>query len=154
MTGTLKPFTELTAADMMSRDVVVIPQDMDLRTAAQLLSRGRITGAPVIDHGGRCVGVISATDFIHWAEDLRETGRQAPQCVCADWQVVEAANLPEAPVAKYMTADPVMATTSSAVADLARMMVDAHIHRVIIVDDERRPVGVVSSTDILAAIAS
>jgi CBS domain-containing membrane protein len=154
MTETLKAFAELTAADVMSRDVVVVPQDMDLRTAAQLLSRARITGAPVIDGRGRCVGVVSATDFIHWAEDLREERCRAPQCVCADWQVIESANLPAAAVSQYMTADPVTATTTTALADLARMMVDAHIHRVIIVDEQRRPVGVVSSTDILAAVAS
>jgi predicted transcriptional regulator len=33
------------------------------------------------------------------------------------------------------------------------MMMDAHIHRVIVVDSENRPIGVVSSTDILAAVA-
>jgi CBS domain-containing protein len=30
---------------------------------------------------------------------------------------------------------------------------DAHIHRVVIVDGNFRPVGVVSSTDVLAAVA-
>jgi predicted transcriptional regulator len=38
--------------------------------------------------------------------------------------------------------------------DLARMMLDAHIHRVIVVDEQNRPVGVVSSTDILAAVVA
>jgi len=33
------------------------------------------------------------------------------------------------------------------------MMIDAHIHRVIVVDEQQRPVGVVSSTDILSAVA-
>jgi CBS domain-containing protein len=32
------------------------------------------------------------------------------------------------------------------------MMLDAHIHRVVVVDKERRPLGVVSSTDVLAAV--
>ncbi len=32
-------------------------------------------------------------------------------------------------------------------------MTDAHIHRVIIVDDQGRPTGIVSSMDILAAVA-
>ncbi len=33
------------------------------------------------------------------------------------------------------------------------MMIDAHIHRVIVVDKDERPIGIVSSTDILAAVA-
>jgi CBS domain-containing protein len=33
------------------------------------------------------------------------------------------------------------------------MMLDAHMHRIIVVDEQRSPIGIVSSTDILAAIA-
>ena len=33
------------------------------------------------------------------------------------------------------------------------MMLDAHIHHLIVVDERRRPVGIVTSTDILAAVA-
>jgi CBS-domain-containing membrane protein len=32
-------------------------------------------------------------------------------------------------------------------------MRDGHIHRIVIVDERRRPVGVVSGTDVLAAVA-
>jgi len=32
-------------------------------------------------------------------------------------------------------------------------MVDAHIHRVLVVVDQNRPQGIVTSTDILAAVA-
>ena len=53
-----------------------------------------------------------------------------------------------------MTADPVTALPTTQVRELARMMIDAHIHRIIIVDEEKRPVGVVSTTDVLAALAS
>jgi CBS-domain-containing membrane protein len=31
-------------------------------------------------------------------------------------------------------------------------MIDAHIHRVILVDEERRPVGIMSSMDCMAAM--
>jgi CBS domain-containing membrane protein len=149
-----KPITDLTAADVMSRDVLVVPWEMDLRTAAHLLSRARVSGAPVISPEGRCIGVVSATDFIHWAEDLRQERRREPACVCADWQMVNPSELPTEAVAKYMTPDPVMAATTVSVPELARMMLDAHIHRVIIVDADERPVGIVSTTDILAAVAA
>lgn len=33
------------------------------------------------------------------------------------------------------------------------MMVDVHIHRLIVAGEDRRPVGIVSSTDVLAAVA-
>jgi predicted transcriptional regulator len=31
-------------------------------------------------------------------------------------------------------------------------MVDAHVYRLIIVDDQRHPIGIVSTTDIMAAV--
>jgi CBS domain-containing protein len=155
MVATGKPLTDLTAEDVMSRDVLVLPQHMPLRTAAQFLSEAHVSGAPVVDGYGRCVGVISSTDFVHWARDGGRAHRRclAADCVCADWQVVEVDILPAEAVAAYMTPDPITALTTATVRELARRMLDAHIHRVIIVDPGHRPVGVVSSTDILAAVA-
>jgi predicted transcriptional regulator len=50
------------------------------------------------------------------------------------------------------------ATTSSLLAltasDLmARQMIDAHIHRTIVVHGNQKSIGIVSSTDLLAAVA-
>jgi CBS domain-containing membrane protein len=149
-----KPFVTLTAADLMTRDLVVIPERMSLRTAAHLLSRARVSGAPVVDAHGACVGVISGTDFVHWAKgEAPKQEARVTSCVCSEWQVVEVDSLPTDEVAAYMTADPVTATAHTSIIELARMMLDAHIHRIVIVDSDQRPVGIVSSTDVLAAVA-
>ncbi len=156
MKATAKPFRSLTAAELMSRDVVLVPRQMSLRQAARLLSRSRISGAPVVDADGRCVGVLSATDFVHRTEKEGGTASApggVPACACSDWQVMDVAAFPADEVGAYMTADPVTATPLTGIAELARRMLDAHIHRVIVVDDQHRPIGVVSSTDILAAVA-
>ena len=76
-----------------------------------------------------------------------------PHCVLVDWQVVDVEKLPTDEVRRFMTPDPVTARPATSIRILARMMIDAHIHRVIVVDEERRPIGVVSSTDLLAAMA-
>jgi CBS domain containing-hemolysin-like protein len=76
-----------------------------------------------------------------------------PHCVLVDWQVVDVEKLPTDEVRRFMTPDPVTARPTTSVRVLARMMIDAHIHRLIVVDEERRPVGVVSSTDLLGAMA-
>jgi CBS-domain-containing membrane protein len=56
-------------------------------------------------------------------------------------------------VHQFMTSDVVSVPPSTGLVALARKMLDAHIHRIIVVDEDGRPVGVVSTTDILAAIA-
>src|SRR6266852_6213274 len=45
-----------TAQDLMSRQVHSIHENMPLQAAAHLLSQAQITGAPVVDDVGRCVG--------------------------------------------------------------------------------------------------
>jgi len=155
MRSATKPFASLTAADLMTPDVTAIPRHLSLRSAARMLAQARVSGAPVIDGTGTCVGVISATDFVHWAKGgpHRRLPEQ-PECVCADWQVIESEELPAEEVGSFMTADPVTAGLATKIGDLARMMLDAHIHRIIIVDEDRHPIGVVSSTDVLAAVAA
>jgi CBS domain-containing protein len=150
-----KPLLTLTADEIMTRNPIVIPRQMSLRAAARLLSQSRITGAPVVDARGVCVGVLSGTDFVHWAEGCSPDQPHAngPSCVCAGRQMVEPEKLPLDEVGAYMTQDPVTAPGFTPITELARLMIDAHIHRIIIVDEKARPTGVVSSTDILAAVA-
>jgi CBS-domain-containing membrane protein len=150
-----RPFTSLTAADLMTRDVIAIPEHMSLRTAARLLAQAQVSGAPVIDEQGACTGVLSGSDFVRQAH-LGTAPRRpvVSPCVCADWEIVEVEELPPDEVRTCMTADVVTAPPNTGIVELARMMLDAHIHRIIVVDARRRPIGVVSTTDILAAVAS
>jgi CBS domain-containing membrane protein len=144
----------LKAAHLMSEALVVIPQEMSLQGAAHLLVQARVSGAPVVDKAGRCVGVLSAADFVRWADKEKcacHAGRE--HTYCSSWQIPDIEELPSDSIENYMTPDPVVSSKGTSIADLARMMVDAHIHRVIVVDANQRPVGVVSSTDILAAVA-
>jgi CBS-domain-containing membrane protein len=157
MLATSKPFLSLTAADLMTRSVVTIPREFSLQGAARLLSRAQVTGAPVVDAQGRCIGVLSATDFVHWAEKGDRAATTPPAstgCVCSAWQMTPLVEgLPEDSVGQYMTANPVTVTPDVSIVALAQMMLDAHIHRIIVVNEEHRPVGIVSSTDVLAAVA-
>jgi CBS-domain-containing membrane protein len=148
----------LTAADVMSREVVTLAQDTPLPGAARVLAEARVGGAPVVDSAGRCIGVFSTTDLARRAQREQRAARKAPPvpgCVCSDWEVVEHEwdTLPAESVSWYMTPDPVLVPPETPLGELARMMVDAHIHRVVVAGADRRPTGIVSSTDLLAALA-
>jgi len=157
MSVAIRSFVGLTAEDVMSRDVVRIPQELSLLAAARLLWRERIHGAPVVDEEGVCVGVLSATDFLTMAGGLEahagSTEGSHPLCVFSEGQVIEPEDLPPDEVRVHMTADPVTAATDTPISELARLMLEARVHRVIIVDSGGRPIGVTSSTDLIAAIA-
>jgi CBS-domain-containing membrane protein len=199
MTATRKPFAALTAGDLMSRDLVLVRRDMILREAATLLERAQVSGAPVVDAAGRCVGLVSSADFLRWAaqehptfpSDLPRTcsyqhvfraadgslevrctlppgtcavqrpgdlsGGPEPVCtmphaVLADWQVVQSAELPPAAVGDCMTKDFTTATPDVRIGVLAQRMLAAGVHCLVVVDAQQRPVGLVSTTDVLAAL--
>jgi CBS domain-containing protein len=140
MQTTFKPLLALTAGDLMSVGVVRLSEDMPLRDAALLLFQKQVGGGPVVNAEGKCVGFLSATDFLRLA-------------VLADWEVVKIGKPAEDPLGRFMTADPVTVTPDTPMQVLARLMIDAHIHHLVVVDEEQRPIGIVSSTDVLAAVA-
>jgi CBS domain-containing protein len=185
----------------MSNEVVTIPEGLPVHDAARRLAAARVSGAPVVDGTGRCVGVFSLSDVARWAtrppastgrplrtcsywehgrgaagEDLAvcqlapgacalqqrkagPTGEPLTACmqplgVCiGEWQVLEPGKSSDGTVREFMTADPVTASVDTPIRTLTRLMIDASIHRVIVVDTAGRPVGIVSSTDVLAAVA-
>jgi len=156
MTMQETPLLHLTAEDLMSRDVLVIPQHMSLRAAAHLLAQAGMGGAPVVDEDGRCVGVLSAADLVQWVDRGSRAAKRrnrTPACVCCDWQMDGLEDVPEDAVSRYMTTDVVTASPHMRLGDVARSMRDAHIHRIVVVNERCQPVGVVSTMDVLAAIA-
>ncbi|GIW82704.1 MAG: CBS domain-containing protein [Gemmatales bacterium] len=139
-----------TAADLMTEELVVLKEQTSLQEAGRILLRQKVSGAPVVDEEGRCVGVLSASDFVRWLE------KETPHIVVAFdpfYRIEQTANVPDEPISKYMTRNVVTVPPDKKIADIARMMLDAHIHRVIVVDSDNKPRGIVSSTDLLAALA-
>ena len=150
-----KTLLDVTAADLMSAPVTSIPHDMLLREAGHLLMKSRISGAPVIDSTGNCVGILSSSDFVGWAEaggEMEEKSKAVS--FIAPWG--EVINLDECEgcvVSRYMTKGPVTVSPATPIGEIAQKMVDAHIHRVLVADNGR-PSGIISSTDIMAAVAN
>jgi CBS domain-containing protein len=143
-----KALLNLTAGDLMTTPVMTIPEKTSLREAACLLLQSDISGAPVVDAAGRCLGVLSSTDFVVWAgENGEEISFIAP------WgERIPVGNSPDKEIRHYMTTQPVTVSPRISIGELAEKMVEAHIHRILVVADKDRPCGIVSSTDILAAV--
>ena len=156
MIKTAKPLLSLTAADLMSQPVVVLPDHLSLRGAAEKLLEARVHGAPIVNGDGKCIGVLSSLDFLGWVRKGKGIGTEAETAnnYFNPWRIVDPGELPEDSVTRYMTPDPVTVAPDTPITELARQMLDAHIHRLIVVETEGKPDGIVSCTDILAALAN
>lgn len=150
-----KSFLTTTATDLMTAPVRTIPHDTSLREAARLLAGSGISGAPVVDAEGRCIGVLSSSDFVTWAVKggKPEQSAEATTFIAPWGEWVTIGDNPDKEIGQYMTAQPITVAPTAPIGDLARAMVDHHIHRVLVVTDDGQPRGIVTSTDVLAAVA-
>jgi CBS domain-containing protein len=131
-----------------------------------LFLRDQISGAPVVDEDGVCIGVLSATDIVSFEEKRAGTHDERPTVrrpcfdawnAGAEWwlnaQRVREEIQPrlEESVIGYMTRDIVSVTEDTPLGVVIRQMVDAHVHRVLVLDSGRRLVGLITTMDVLAA---
>jgi CBS domain-containing protein len=140
----------------MNAPVMTIPHDISLQEAAGLLSKTHVTGAPVVDAAGRCLGVLSSTDFVTWAKKGGQAAaaeQTVTTFIAPSGEMIDIELSPSDEIHRHMTARPVTVTPATPIGELAEKMVQADIHRVLVVVESDRPCGIVTSTDVLAAVA-
>lgn len=163
----INEFLQRPAGEVMVDDVTTLQPDDSLANAAYKFLHKQISGAPVVDADGKCVGVLSVTDVVGAAEKV--ANRQAevaeaffgrsdlilPASVYED-DLVEVrdkiAPAAEQPVRNFMITDIVSVKSSASIEEVVRDIVDAHVHRVLVVDDEGKLVGLISTIDVLASL--
>jgi CBS domain-containing protein len=129
----------LLVADVMTIDPIVVGVDASLEEATRLLHAYSISGLPVVGPGGALVGVISQTDMVSVGDGA--LGRAIR------------ANASGIRVGELMTSPAIIVSMSDSLTEAARVMRDARVHRVVAVDDNGRPVGVLSAIDFVDLFA-
>jgi CBS domain-containing protein len=129
----------LTVADAMTFDPVVVRVDAPLEEAERVMRERHVSGLPVVDQGGSLVGVISQTDVLEdGGSPMAILLRRKPSGLR---------------VGELMTSPAVTVPMAAQLVEAARLMRDNRIHRVVVIDDSLRAVGVLSSTDFVALYA-
>ncbi len=150
------PISELRVEDVMQRHVVTLSLHATMEEAAKVLCQHEISGAPVVDEMGRCVGVLTAGDFTLRNEE-EEDGGLVPHRDCefqlATNQIrgpMKIQYTPEDRVERHMTAAIQTVTAEQSLVEAARYMSSGHVSRLVVVDADGRPVGIVGALDLLA----
>lgn len=129
----------LCVADVMSFDPIVVRADAPIEEAEDLLEANRVSGLPVVDGSGTLVGVISKTDLVRLAhQSIADILRARPDGLR---------------VGEVMTSPPLTVPMTASLVEAARVMRDAHVHRLVALDDENDPVGVLSASDYVTLVA-
>jgi CBS domain-containing protein len=121
----------------MTPDPITIEQDATAASAVRLLEENEISGLPVVDRDGALVGVLSQTDIVR---------ARAVANLWSRWPGIRVRHLMHAPA---LTAD-----KSMSMEEAAQLMEAAHVHRLVVVDDDQTtPIGVISTTDMVRSLA-
>ena len=156
-----------TADDVMSRSVVVFQETDSVAQAAAAFLETQISGAPVVDNDGHCVGVFTVTDVLLADQKVASAVAEVAESSLFKSHLALPASLyeeklaqvrdritpaSEQPIAHFMTTDVVSVTPATPLINIVADMVNAHIHRVVVVDETGQPQGLISTTDVLAAL--
>jgi CBS domain-containing protein len=148
----------LTVRDIMDADpATVTPQD-DVETVVRVMRRHELPGVPVVNDGGRCVGIVTEADLViadeqgdlhlpHFVElfggvvflePLRRFEERLRKAFASN-------------VADLMTEDPITIEPDASVSEAGRIIATRGHNRLPVVEHGRL-VGVVTRVDVLEAM--
>ncbi len=135
---------KLYAQHIMNQNVITVNAEMSCKELISVLLSHKITGVPVVNTQGVLVGMMSANDILRSLQSLTET---------TDGAVSR--HLSNASVADAMEPTVIVAYPHTTVEELANLMYRNQVHRIVIVEPtEKRPIGIVTTSDLLKLIAT
>jgi len=134
--------------DIMTREVVTIGPEADLRDVAKILVDNGISGVPVCGLQRELLGIVSEGDIL-----VKEGGPRDERGLLGRFRGTDAKSAQKARALKVedaMTTPVVTISPYASVAEAARRMSDLGIKRLPVVKDDEL-VGIVSRTDLVRA---
>lgn len=135
-----------TVADVMTADVVAVPEEAPYRSIVELLAERRISAVPVVDAERKVLGVVSEADLLYKVEfagsvarrRVFPTRRRSPR------------EKGEGMVAReLMTAPAVTIGPDTSLHAAARLMTEKGVKRLPVVAEDGTLAGIVSRPDLL-----
>jgi len=143
------------ASEVMTRRVVSIGPEATIFQAIKLMMKRHFSGLPVVDRGGKLVGIITEGDFMHRREIGTEQTPNAwlvamfgPDQSARDYVRAHGLRVSDLMTARLLTVD-----ENTPLDRIVRIFEQHHIKRVPVLR-EGKLVGIISRADILKIVAS
>lgn len=138
--------------DIMTKEVVCVREDAEIKEAARLLSENRISGMPVIDNEGKVIGVISEADILV-SSGIKRESKISDILRHLSGEIVVSDKRGEK-VGEIMTSPAITIGPEEDIRDAGRIMEEKGIKRLPVIDREGKIIGVISRADVVRAISS
>jgi len=147
-----------TVKDVMSKPVITVLPATSLQDAVQLLTDQHISGLPVVNDEGQLVGELTEQDLM-----VRESGVDAGPYVLLLDSVIYLRNplnwdkqvhqVLGTSVNDLMRSETHSCKETLPLARAAAMLHDRSTQRIFVIDEQRKPVGVITRGDVVRALA-
>ena len=160
--GAKKPRSgEIRAESVMVTDVVTVREDLPIAGLIREIRARKFSGFPVVDSDEKAVGVVSQNDVLRAL--AYAVGAEAPPEDSADRRkasgfLLEMTNaaaggavseLLSRPVRDVMSRSVASCRPETKIAEVCETMVSRRIHRMVVVDGDRKVRGLISATDLV-----
>jgi CBS domain-containing protein len=139
---------------VLTKEVVAVNADDTVQEALRLMVENHVSALPVVNGKEVCVGILSATDLMGLTRDLNEDLSEmqvadfTPQSLID--QMAEQ-DFGRRRVHELMTEVVETVGPEATLAAAARAMLRHQVHRLPVVSERGRLVGIISTTDVMAA---
>lgn len=152
---------EIRAESVMVTDVVTVREDLPVAALIREIRNRKFSGFPVVDADARAVGVVSQNDVLRAL--AYAVGAEAPPADSierrkASAQLLELTNgtaggavgeLLSRPVRDVMDRSVTSCRPDTKIAAVCEAMLAKRIHRMVVLDEDRRVKGLISTTDLM-----
>ncbi len=149
-----------TARDVMQTQVLTLAPHDPLHTVQRLFYEEGIHGAPVVDDEGHVLGILTSTDILRAAADAEDGTGPDPDTFLEDLDFSQAwslspetlkLRLQDTVASDYMTEEVIHVSPDMPVSQVARILRESQVHRVLVVEN-RRLCGIVTAFDLVALL--
>jgi len=149
---------ELTAQDIMTKDVITITKDSTIGDLTKLLISNKISGVPVVDEKGKLSGMVTDADII--TEDISPPFNYYIEPLLMSYGFIE--NIEQyqkdmkgylgTSVEEIMTRKVRSIKMDTPVSEVAKIMVRNKINRVPVIDNDNKLIGIIARNDIIESM--
>ena len=153
--ATKTPITERRVDELMTRRVEILTPVDTIKEAVNLMMDSKVSTVPVVDGDNKCIGIISRSDLteMFMEEDNHLSHALDTELLSLNWlnHSLETGN--KKLVKELMNYDVATVRTDQTLADACHLMSLHQIHHLPVLDDRESVVGILSTFDIVSALA-
>jgi CBS domain-containing membrane protein len=144
-------FGVITCADVMSKDVITLEFSTELAQAWRLMRHHQVHALPVLNSARRVIGIVTQNDFLRQGEldDYHTYAERFRRFIQRSLKTHS--DKPEV-VGQIMSMKVRTVRDDSPIVELVPLMANAGMHHIPVVNLENRFVGIVTQSDLVAAL--